>query len=506
MRAYAHRRTSHLGNALIFSVVGHSVALVVVLASPRWPPVPDTAASTMDAIEVQLFSTVVTSSRPPERVYLPAPDIVQASPPDVEPSVPNVEMPQPKLKPEPVAEPKIKIRKVEAPKSLPASALQELPPSKSSVDPKTQPDPIVPPALELVQADEVDTLPAPDSPTSSVKESVDTLLDLLKAAMNVSEPMASTVPLPAAPTLAELSEVPDMRSKTTEVSEAAERVQETVKEALKDVAVPAPLERLVPIQETPKLAKLSEISETLPNAVRSPVAQERVREVMKEALKDVVVPAPLEPLTQVPAPRRLVEPPENSAILPAHKSVKPVRMKERFQATVTKALEQVERPSPMANPEPLDVAAIPPSTVLAPFIHSEFKEIRERNETVVNERATERQAPSDDHSSGFPPMMEEDARWKRTFAEYAGRVKMAIDRNWHWQGNNDLALRVAVSFRLFPDGRATRVAISQTSGNQIFDRAAIRAVKQLKRLPPFPRDIEREFLDVVMEFSKVRAS
>ena len=31
VRAYAHRRTSHLGNALIFSVVGHSVALVVVV-------------------------------------------------------------------------------------------------------------------------------------------------------------------------------------------------------------------------------------------------------------------------------------------------------------------------------------------------------------------------------------------------------------------------------------------------------------------------------------------
>ena len=83
---------------------------------------------------------------------------------------------------------------------------------------------------------------------------------------------------------------------------------------------------------------------------------------------------------------------------------------------------------------------------------------------------------------------------------------MVIDRNWHWQGNNDLALRVAVSFRLFSDGRAARVAISQTSGNQIFDRAAIREVKQLKRLPPFPRDFKREFLDVVMEFSKVRAS
>ncbi len=50
------------------------------------------------------------------------------------------------------------------------------------------------------------------------------------------------------------------------------------------------------------------------------------------------------------------------------------------------------------------------------------------------------------------------------------------------------------------------MAIAQTSGNQIFDRAAIRAVRQLKRLPRFPVNIQREFLDVEMYFSKVRAS
>jgi TonB family protein len=102
--------------------------------------------------------------------------------------------------------------------------------------------------------------------------------------------------------------------------------------------------------------------------------------------------------------------------------------------------------------------------------------------------------------------MQQDAQWEKAFAEYASRVKMVIDRNWHWQGNNDLALSVSVSFRIYPDGRATRVAISDTSGNEIFDRAAIRAVRQLKKLPRFPADIQKKFLDVVMAFSKVRAS
>ena len=118
-------------------------------------------------------------------------------------------------------------------------------------------------------------------------------------------------------------------------------------------------------------------------------------------------------------------------------------------------------------------------SAVAPSVHSELKTIRERNEGIA---------------------------MKQAFEEYSNRVKTVIDRNWHWQGNNNLELRVSVRFRIYPDGRATRVAIAKTSGNQIFDRAAIRAVKQLKRLPRFPADIQREFLDVEMNFSKVRAS
>jgi TonB family protein len=288
----------------------------------------------------------------------------------------------------------------------------------------------------------------------SVKESVDTLLAAVKADMRVPEPMAPAAPLPEAPTMAELPDTLAVLPNTTQPPEAVERLQDTVKEALKDLAVPSPLEQITP----------------------------------------------------VPPSRKLSEPPENQASISTHAPMALARTKEQLQAVVTKALEKVELPEPAADSGPLEVAAVYPSTLPAPSVHSELKVIRERNQVLAEEHVAERQATANAQSSGPLPTMQQDAQWEKAFAEYASRVKMVIDRNWHWQGNNDLALSVSVSFRIYPDGRATRVAISDTSGNEIFDRAAIRAVRQLKKLPRFPADIQKKFLDVVMAFSKVRAS
>ncbi len=457
VKAHVLYKNPHLGKALIFSAVGHSVALMMLLVSPHWFPVPDTSASPMDAIEVQLFSAMVAGSAPSEHVSPPARKMTEDVRPTAAGPTRRAEAPMPEsilASPPPVAEPETKkvavpspnvSQAAEAPKSLPATA------------PVNEPDSVVPPKSEPVQVAKVARVPAPDpkSPKVSGKELVDTLLDSIRAGMEIPEPMVPAAPLPEAPKLARLSDMPAVLPKTLESPETSERVQETVKEALKDVAVPAPLERLVP----------------------------------------------------VPAPLKLAELPEGPAVLPTRESANAARTKEQVQAAVTRALEEVEIPSPMEASEPLDVASLPPSaSLLAPSVYSELKVISERNEAMAGERIAKRQGASDADSSGSPPTMQEDAQWEKAFAKYASRVKMVIDRNWHWQGNNQLELRVSVSFRIYPDGRATRVAIAKTSGNRIFDRAAIRAVKQLKRLPRFPTDIQREFLDVEMDFSKVRAS
>ena len=205
-----------------------------------------------------------------------------------------------------------------------------------------------------------------------------------------------------------------------------------------------PLEPSASTPKEPKLTKLPEIPEVLPEAISSPATQERIREVVREALKDSSIPSPLE--QPIPVPLKLAELPADPAVLSTRESVELARAKEQLRTTVTKALEKLEIPSPMADSEPLDVASLPPSAPLAPSVYSELKVIAERNDAMPEERVAERQRASDTDSSGSPPTMQQDAQWKKAFAEYAGRVKMVIDRNWYWQGNNNLELRVSVRF------------------------------------------------------------
>ncbi|HIB55343.1 MAG TPA: hypothetical protein EYO39_11250, partial [Nitrospirales bacterium] len=82
VKAHVLYRNPHLGKALTFSAVGHSVALMMLLVSPHWFPVPDTSASTMDAIEVQLFSAIVSGPALSEHVSPPAREMTE----DVRPS------------------------------------------------------------------------------------------------------------------------------------------------------------------------------------------------------------------------------------------------------------------------------------------------------------------------------------------------------------------------------------------------------------------------------------
>ena len=604
----------------MFSAVGHSVALMMLLVSPRWFPVPDTSASTMDAIEVQLFSAIVSAVPPSDPASTPVPEVTEDERSSAADPTPRAEMPKPDpnpAPPPPAAEPKVE--KAAAPSVPPAPEPVQRAKAETSIDPppastvpmpEAQPDIVVSPKPQPVRTAKVDRVPAPDpmSPKVSVTQSVNTLLDSLKGGMHVPEPMVQAVPLPAAPKLAKLSDLPAVLPKTVPSPETSERLQKTVQEALKNVAVPAPLARLVPIREAskqadfgdvearlpetassqaakervdaavkdvlkgvsiplplesvaalreaPKLAKLADASDVRPEVIKTPETEERVREVVKDTLKDISIPSPVgpsassrearkltklddtpdvqpdvvtsretedrvreltkealkhvavpSPLEQpVPAPRKLAELPAGPAVLPPGESAEPARTKEELHSTVTKALETIEIPAPMADSEPLDVASLPPLTSLTPSVHSELKVIRARNDALAEERVAEREKPSSVDSSGSPSAMQQDAQWEKAFAKYASRVKMVINRNWHWQGDSNLELRVVLSFRIYPNGRATRVAIAKTSGNRIFDRAAIRAVKQLKQLPRFPSDIQREFLDVEMDFSKVRAS
>lgn len=54
--------------------------------------------------------------------------------------------------------------------------------------------------------------------------------------------------------------------------------------------------------------------------------------------------------------------------------------------------------------------------------------------------------------------------------------------------------KVSVRFKLFADGRVEAVKISKSSGYQILDREAVRAVTNAVPYPPMPESIKREYI------------
>jgi len=375
------------------------------------------------------------------------------------------------------------------------------------------------------------------------------VFDALEVAMAIPAPMAEAPPLPKAPALLQLPEIPNITEEKAYSPEAVKRVQATVQDALKGVEVPEPLEKVVPLARLSKMPEASlrstnsqktsqkktqelgrvqatvrdalkgvQVPEPLPKVtplvkltempkVASEITQsvqelESIASNVQEVLDRVKMPAPLDPTASIPPLQKLAEAPKDVAV---GKPLEFVQAKEQLQATVTRALEQVNLPEPLNDLESLDIAVITPQSLSkSSSLHSELKVIREQNEVefdggVIGQKTVAAQKPSDFQ------VLAEQSRFNKVLAEYQRRVNNVITSNWHWQGDNLVELRVGLRFRIFRDGRTAAVKVSESSGNSVFDRAAIRAVKQVKRLPPFPKDIKKDHLDVEMGFSKLRA-
>ncbi len=93
---------------------------------------------------------------------------------------------------------------------------------------------------------------------------------------------------------------------------------------------------------------------------------------------------------------------------------------------------------------------------------------------------------------------------------YWGKVENKIDRIWR-KGSNKIAgrwildrakiprsqsLRVVLDFRVERNGHVKEPTVVRSSGNELFDSAAKRAVKKANPLPPFPETMPRPFCDV----------
>jgi len=83
-------------------------------------------------------------------------------------------------------------------------------------------------------------------------------------------------------------------------------------------------------------------------------------------------------------------------------------------------------------------------------------------------------------------------------ADYAQGVRLAVlaQRTYPQRARRKkLTGTVVVTFRVFADGALDFTTVSKSSGHKLLDRAAMNAVKRVRKFKPFPDELHRQFWD-----------
>ncbi len=90
------------------------------------------------------------------------------------------------------------------------------------------------------------------------------------------------------------------------------------------------------------------------------------------------------------------------------------------------------------------------------------------------------------------------------FPWYLEEIYRKVARNWRPPRGT---LKATVHFRIEKNGRISEVEVSQSSGNFLFDQAAIRAVQASDPMPPLPAEYGGDWLGVFFDFdAELRSS
>jgi TonB family protein len=84
------------------------------------------------------------------------------------------------------------------------------------------------------------------------------------------------------------------------------------------------------------------------------------------------------------------------------------------------------------------------------------------------------------------------------FPWYLEEIYRKVSRNWRPPSRT--ALKTTVHFRIARNGRLSDVEIENSSGNFLFDQAALRAIEASSPMPPLPAEYGGDWLGVFFDF------
>lgn len=90
------------------------------------------------------------------------------------------------------------------------------------------------------------------------------------------------------------------------------------------------------------------------------------------------------------------------------------------------------------------------------------------------------------------------------YAWYVQSIKKKLDSNWNVTSGFSNRIYAQVVFTIKKDGNIQEAQVEEGSGNDIFDRAALRAVESASPLPPLPSGFDEPDLRVHVRFTVKR--
>ena len=92
-------------------------------------------------------------------------------------------------------------------------------------------------------------------------------------------------------------------------------------------------------------------------------------------------------------------------------------------------------------------------------------------------------APSATTATTEPPKALDEVALQSEVKKYAAQFRSKVERSWSIPAGSTSGLMCLLKIELQPDGKVQNVSITQSSGDEAFDRSAVAAVK---KAAPFP--------------------
>ena len=106
-------------------------------------------------------------------------------------------------------------------------------------------------------------------------------------------------------------------------------------------------------------------------------------------------------------------------------------------------------------------------------------------------------APDSDLSAPFTNVQLENKDFKYPY--YLKTISRRINQNWQWVKTYG-KLRAVIVFKIARDGLIFDISLRESSGDDSFDKTALRAVERAGFISPLPQEFEKEYLEVGFEF------